>query len=57
MFPCEIEDAGKRDIIIPYGWWYHKHLIKNIETAERWCFEHPKCIEHVQDEGIADMFE
>jgi len=54
---CEIADAGKYDMIIQFGWWHHEHPIKNIETSEKWCFEHTKCVEHVQDEGIADMFE
>jgi len=44
-------------MIIPFGWWHHKHPIKNIETPEKWCFEYMKCVEHVQDEGIAKMFE
>jgi len=57
MVSCEIADAGKYDTIIPFGWWHHEHPIKNIETPEKWCFEHTKCLKHVQDEGIADMFE
>jgi len=57
MVPCEIADAGKYDMLIPIGWWHHEHPIKNIETPENWSFEHTKCVEHVQDEGIADMFE
>jgi len=57
MVSCEIADAGKYDMIIPFGWWHRKHLIKNIENPEKWCFEHSKCVKHIQDEGIADMFE
>jgi len=57
MVSCEIADAGKYAMIIPFGWWHHEHPIKNIETPEKWCFEHTKCVEHGQDEGIADMFE
>jgi len=53
----EIADAGQYEIIIPFGWWHHEHPTKNIETPEKWCFEHTKCVEHVQDEGMADMFE
>jgi len=45
------------DMIIPFGWWHHQHPIKNVETYEEWCFEPTKCVEHGQDEGIADMFE
>jgi len=57
MVSCEIADAGKYDMIIPFGWWHHEHPIRNIETPETWCFENSKCVEHVQDEGIADMVE
>jgi len=57
MVSCEIADAGKYDMIILFGWWHHEHPIKNIEPPENWCFEHTKCVEHVQDEVIADMFE
>jgi len=57
MVSCEIVNPGKYDIIIPFGWWHHEHPIKNIETLAKWCFEHGKCVEHVQEEGITDMFE
>jgi len=54
---CEIGDAGKYDMIIPFGCWHHEHPINNIETSEKSCFEHNKRMEHVRDEGLADMFE
>jgi len=57
MVSWEIAGAGKYDMIRQFWWWHHKHPIKNIETPEKWYFEHSKCLEHVQDEGIADMFE
>jgi len=57
MVSCEIADPGKYDMIIPVGWWHHEYPMKNIETPEKWCFEQTKCVEPVQDEGIADMFE
>jgi len=57
MVSCEIADAGTYDMIIPFGWWHHQHPIKNSEIPEKWCFEHTKCVEHVQGEGIANMFE
>jgi len=57
MVSNEIADAGQSDMIIPFGWWHDEHLIKTIETPEKWCFEHTKCVEHIQDEGIPDMFE
>jgi len=57
MGSCEIVDEGKYDMIIPFGWWHHEHPIKDIEAPKKWCFENTKCLEHVQDEGIAEMFE
>jgi len=57
MVSCEIADPGKYDMIIAFGWWQHEHPITNIETPEKWYLEHTKCVEHVQDEGITDMFE
>jgi len=56
MGSFEIADARKSDMIIPLGWWHHEHRIKNIDTPQKWYFEHTKCVEHVQDEGISDMF-
>ena len=57
MVSCEIVDAGKYNMIIPFGWWHQAHPIKYIETREKSCLEHTKCVEQVQDEGITDMFE
>jgi len=57
MVSCEVADAGKYDMIIPFRWWRHEHPIKSIEIPEKWSFEHTKCVQHVQDEGIADIFE
>jgi len=57
MVSSEIADAGKSDMIIVFGWCLHEHPIKNIETPEKWSFEHTRCVEHVQDKGIAEMFE
>ena len=54
---CRIADAGKHNMIIPFGWWYQEHPIKNLETPSQWHFEHTNCIKHVEDEGIADRFE
>ena len=45
------------NMIIPIGWGHQEHPIKNIETPSKWCFEHANCMNHVEDEGIADMFE
>ena len=57
MVSCEIADAGKYDMIIPFGWWHKEHPIRNIETPSHWRFEHANCMNHVEDEGVADMFE
>jgi len=57
MVSCEIADARKYDMIIQFGWWHHEHPIRNIEAPEKWCFEQAKCVEHVRDAGIADMFD
>ena len=57
MVSCEIADAGKYDMIIPFGWWHQEHPIKNIETPSEWRFELASCMNHVEDKAIADMFE
>jgi len=33
------------------------NIRNNVVPPEKWCFEHTKCVEHVQDEAIADMSE
>jgi len=39
---CAIAEAGKYDMIIPFGWWHHEHpKKKNIETPEKWCSNTP----------------
>ena len=57
MVSCEIANAGKYDMIIPFGWWHEEHPIKNIAEPGKWSFEDQKCLSHIEDEGIADMFE
>ena len=32
---CEIANAGKYDMIIPFGWWHEEHPIKNIAKLEK----------------------
>ena len=44
-------------MIIHFGWCHQEHPIKKIETPSLWRFEHTNCMNHVEDEGIADMFE
>ena len=34
MVSCEIANAGKYDMIIPFGWWHEEHPIKNIANSE-----------------------
>ena len=57
MVSCEIVEAGKYDLLIHFGWWHQEHPIKNIQTPSQWRCEHANCMNHVEDEGIADMFE
>jgi hypothetical protein len=57
LVSCEIAEAGKYDMIIPFGWWHQEHPITNIDTATKWCFEHQNCAMHVEDEAVADLFE
>ena len=57
MVSCEIANTGKYDMIIPFGWWHEEHPIKNIAEPGKWTFEDQKCLSHIKDEGIADMFE
>ena len=52
MVSCEIANAGKYDMIIPFGWWHEEHPIKNIANSEKWSFEDQKCVSHVEDEGV-----
>ena len=54
---CEILDAGEYHMMIPFGWWHQEHPMKNIEPPLHWRFEHANCMNHVENEGIADMFE
>jgi len=35
MLTCEMAEAGKYDMIIPFRWWHHQRPIKNIETPEK----------------------
>jgi len=56
IISCEIADSGKYDIIIPFGWWHQEHRITILENPGECFFAHTKCIEQVQDGGIADMF-
>jgi len=57
MISCEIANAGRYDLIIPFGWWHDEHPLKNIADPHKWAFEKAKCHAHIEDEAVADMFE
>jgi len=57
MNSCEITNAGRYDLIIPFGWWHDEHPLNNIADPHKWAFEEAKCHAHIEDEAVADMFE
>jgi len=57
MISCEIVNAGKSDLIIPFGWWHDEHPLKNILDLKKWVFEEVMCHAHIEDEAMADLFE
>jgi len=57
MISCEIANAGRYDLIIPFGWWHDEHPLKDIAHQRLWAFEAAKCHSHMEDEAVADMFE
>jgi len=57
MISCEIVNAGKSDLIIPFGWWHDEHPHKNISDLKKWVFEEVMCHAHIEDEAVADLFE
>jgi len=57
MISCEIANAGRYYLIIPFGWWHDEHPLKNIADPGKWAFEESKCHAHIEDEAVADMFE
>jgi len=36
---CEIVNAGRYDLIKPFGWWHNEHPLKNIADPSKWAFE------------------
>jgi len=56
MISCEIANAGRYDLIIPFGWWHHEHSVKNIADTHKLVFEKGKRHTHIEDERVADMF-
>jgi len=57
MIFCEIANAGRYDLIIPFGWWHNEHPLKNITDPSKWAFEETRCHAHIEDKAVADMFE
>jgi len=55
--PCEIANAGRYDLIMPFGWWHDEHPLKNIADPGKWVFEEARCHADIEDEAVADMFE
>jgi len=57
MISCKIANAGRYDLIIHFGLWHDEHPLKNIVDPPKWVLEEPKCLAHIEDEAVADMFE
>jgi len=57
LISCEIANAGRYDLIIPFGLWHNEHPLKNISDPKKWVFEETKCHAHIEDKAMADMFE
>jgi len=57
MISREIANAGRYDLIIPFGWWHDEHPLNNIADPRKWAFEEAKYHAHIKDEAVADMFE
>ena len=57
MISCAIANAGRHDLIIPFGWWHDEHPLRNIADPRQWAFKEAKCHAHIEDEAVADMFE
>ena len=49
LISCEIANAGKYDLIIPFGWWHKEHPLLNIEDPKKWTFDERKCHDHIED--------
>jgi len=57
MISCEIANAGRYDLIIPFGWWQDEHPLKNISDPGKWAFEEARWNTDIEDEAVADIFE
>jgi len=57
MISCEVANAGRYDLIIPFGWWHDEHPLNNIADPSKWVFGQAKCHDHIEDEAVADLFQ
>jgi len=57
MISCEIANAGRYDVIIPFGWWHNEHPLKNIADSCKWAFEETRCHAHIGDRAVEDMLQ
>jgi len=57
MISCEIANAGRYDLIIPFGWWHNEHPLRNIVNPSEWVVEEAKCHAHIEDKAVVDLFE
>jgi len=46
MISCEIANAGRHDLIIPFWCWHNEHPLKNITDPTKWAFEETRCHAH-----------
>jgi len=35
MISCELANAGRSDLIIPFGWWHDEHPLRNIADPSK----------------------
>jgi len=54
---AEIVPRGRFDLIIPFGWWYHKHHLSHLDEPKKWSFGQGSCHDHVKYEAARDLFE
>jgi len=57
MISRNVANAGRYDLIIPFGWWHNEHPLKNIADPSKWVFAKTKCYDHIVDEALADLFD
>ena len=49
MISCEVVNAGKYDLIIPFEWWNNEHPLKNVANPVEWVFHEEKCDANMED--------